>query len=96
MVPTLHRELLRSHQELMSRPMFWERTLPHAVARVNLCVLWVGCQLSLLGGKRPIATKRCDRRSAINNSSASREVLNSPGPHARIPPPLIRGYARMC
>ena len=25
---------------------------PNAVARVSLCVLWVGCQLSLLGGEK--------------------------------------------
>ena len=74
----------------------WKWFSPDAVARVNLCVLWVGCQLSLLGGKRPIATTRCDRRRATINSCASREALNSPGPHARIPPSLIRGYARMC
>ena len=49
---------------------------PHAVARVNLCVLWVGCQLSLLGGKWPIATTRCDRRRATIDSCASREALN--------------------
>ena len=55
-----------------------------------------GGPLSLLGGKRPIATTRCDRRRATINSCASREALNSPGPHARIPPSLIRGYARMC
>ena len=54
----------------------WKLLSPDAVAQVNLCVLWVGCQLSLLGGKRPIATTRCDRRRAIINSCASREALN--------------------
>ena len=63
---------------------------------MNLCVVWVGCQLSLLGGRKPIATTLCDRRRAIIDRCASREALNSPGPHARIPPSLIRGYARMC
>ena len=52
----------------------WKLVSPDAVARVNLCVLWVGCQLSLLGGKRPIATTRCDRRRATINSCASREA----------------------
>ena len=32
--------------------------------------------------------KICDRKT--------KWTLNSPGPHARIPPSLIRGYARMC
>ena len=32
--------------------ILWKLFSPHAVARVNLCVLWVGCQLSLLGGKK--------------------------------------------
>ena len=62
---------------------------PHAVARVNLCVLWVGCQLSLLGGKWPIATTRCDRRRATIDSCALREAINSPGPHARSPPSQV-------
>ena len=37
---------------------------------MNLGVLWVGCQLSLLGGRKPIATTLCDRRRAIKDSSA--------------------------
>ena len=53
---------------------------PNAVARVNLYVLWVGCQLSLLGGRRPIATQRCDRRRATIDSCASRQVLNPKAP----------------
>ena len=68
---------------------------PTRWARVNLCVLWVGRQLSLLGGKEPIATTLCDRRRAITYSCASREALNSPGPHARTPPSLRGGYAQM-
>ena len=66
---------------------------PHAVARVNLCVLWVGCQLSLLGGKRPIATTRCDRRRAIINSCASREALNPKFTRAACPHPTLPGGA---
>ena len=63
---------------------------PHTVARVNLCVLWVGCQLSLLGGRKPIATTLCDRRRANITSCASRESRNlrsaivSPGIHHRL------------
>ena len=33
-------------------------------------VMWVGCQLSLLGGRKPIATTQCDRRHAIKDCSA--------------------------
>ena len=62
-----------SHEPMTT---LWKLLSPDAVARVNLCVLWVGCQLSLLGGKRPIATTRCDRRRATINSCASREALN--------------------
>ena len=54
---------------------------------MNLCVLWVGCQLSLLGGETPIATTRCDRRRATTNNclfSESEECYNSGG----LQPPL--------
>ena len=78
-----HRLVVLSNDDSM------EIAPPDAVARVNLCELWVGCPLSLLGGKRPIATIRCDRRRAIINSCASRKALNSPGPLARIPPSLV-------
>ena len=47
---------------------------PLAGARVNLCVLWVGRQLSLLGGREPIATTQCDRRRAITDSCAFTEA----------------------
>ena len=64
---------------------------------MNLCVLWVGCQLSLLGGKKPIATTLCDRRRAIINSCASRETLNprsasaSPRGHEQLPDQDVDG-----
>ena len=40
-------------------------------------VMWAGRQLSLLGGRMPIATSQCDRRRAITYSCASRQALNS-------------------
>ena len=49
--------------------IFWSRLSPLSGARVNLCVLWVGRQLSLLGGRKPIATTQCDRRRANIDSS---------------------------
>ena len=55
---------------VLSNDYSMETAPPDAVARVNLCVLWVGSQLSLLGGKRPIATTRCDRRRATIDSCA--------------------------
>ena len=50
--------------------ILWRRLSPLSGARVNLCVLWVGRQLSLLGGREPIATTQCDRRRATIDSSA--------------------------
>ena len=40
-------------------------------------VVWAGRQLSLLGGRMPIATSQCDRRRAITYSCASMQALNS-------------------
>ena len=51
--------------------ILWRRLSPPlSGARVNLCVLWVGRQLSLLGGRERIATTQCDRRRATIASSA--------------------------
>ena len=54
---------------------------------MNLCVMRVGRQLSLLGGKNPIATSLCDRRRAIIVSCASREALNPKFTRAACPHP---------
>ena len=71
--------------------ILWRRLSPLSGARVNLCILWVGRQLSLLGGREPIATTQCDRRRANTVSCAFKEALNSPGPLARSPPTLMGG-----
>ena len=52
-----------------------------------------GCQRTLLGGIKPIATTQCDRRSAITVSSAyerSPKFTRAACPH---PPSLMCGYA---
>ena len=54
-------------------PILWRRL---GGPGENVYVVWVGRQLSMLGGKKPIATKRCDRRRATINSCASREIRN--------------------
>mgnify|MGYP006235449091 CR=1 FL=1 len=56
--------------------ILWRRLSPLSGARVNLCLLWVGRQLSLLGGREPIATTQCDRRRANTDSCAFTEALN--------------------
>ena len=66
----------------------WKRLSPLSGARVNLCVLWVGRQLSLLGGREPIATTQCDRRRAIIDSSAyarSPKCTRAAWPHPTLP-----------
>ena len=56
---------------------------------MNLCVLWVGRQLSLLGGREPIATTQCDRRRANTDSCAFTEALNPKFTRAACPLPTL-------
>ena len=71
---------------MMRRPhsILWRRLSPLSGARVNLCVLWVGRQLSLLGGREPIATTQCDRRRATIDSSAYARSPATPVDHPRL------------